>query len=44
MKRKEGLSIDPNYMLEDDEDLVEAELQKIRAYFKRKFSWKLNKR
>ena len=34
MKRKEGLSIDPNYMLEDDEDLVEAELQKIRPISK----------
>ena len=27
MKRKQGLSIDPNYMIEDDEDLVEAELK-----------------
>lgn len=30
MKRKEGLLIDPNYMMEDDEDLVEAELEKMR--------------
>jgi hypothetical protein len=30
LKRKEGTSIDSNYMLEDDEELVEAELQKIR--------------
>jgi len=30
MKHKEGASIDPNYMIEDDEDLVEAELKKLR--------------
>jgi hypothetical protein len=29
MKRKEGIKIDPNYMVDDDEDLVEAELNKL---------------
>lgn len=30
LKRKEGITIDPNYMVDDDEDLVEAELNKLR--------------
>lgn len=30
MKAKEGVSIDPNYMVDDDEDLVEAELERLR--------------